>query len=122
MKIAIFHQFMDNIGGAELVVLALARGLDADIYTTSLDPEKIRAMGYEDVVPRITSVGNVPKMAPFRQQLALWRMRNLDANKILRKRDPHAAPYDFFIIAGDWAVSATVKNKQNLGYIHPPVC
>lgn len=133
MKIAIFHQFMDNIGGAELVVLALARGLDADIYTTSLDLDKIRAMGYEDVSPRITSVGSVPKMAPFRQQISMWKMRMIDANKLLQKRnaqarrdgkavsDRDAAPYDFFIIAGDWAVGAAVKNKPNLWYIHSPL-
>lgn len=121
MKIAIFHNFMDNIGGAEMVALALARGLDADIYTTSLDPEKIKAMGYDDVVSRITSVGSVPKTAPFRQQLALWKMRRIDANRLLRKRDPAAAPYDFFIIAGDWAVGAAVNNAPNLWYIHSPL-
>lgn len=133
MKIAIFHQFMDNIGGAELVVLALARGLDADVYTTSLDLDKIRAMGYEDVSPRITSVGTVPKMAPFRQQISMWKMRMIDANNLLQKKnaqarrdgkavsDRDAAPYDFFIIGGDWAVGAAVKNKPNLWYIHSPL-
>jgi glycosyltransferase involved in cell wall biosynthesis len=121
MKIAIFHNFMDNIGGAELVVLALARGLDADIYTTSLNLEKIKAMGYEDVAPRITSVGAVPKMAPFRQQLALWKMRNINANKLLHKKNATADKYDFFIIGGDWAVSAAVKNKPNLWYVHSPL-
>ena len=37
MKLAIFHNFMDNIGGAEVVALTLARELNADIYTTNLD-------------------------------------------------------------------------------------
>ncbi len=127
MKIAIFHNFMDNIGGAEMVVLAMARGLDADVYTTSLDPQKIKAMGYEDVIPRITSVGSVPKMAPFRQQLALLKMRMLDANKALRKRRKAEGSgkgnetYDFFIIGGDWAVGAAVLNKPNLWYVHSPL-
>ncbi len=118
---------MDNIGGAEMVVLAMARGLDADVYTTSLDPQKIKAMGYEDVIPRITSVGSVPKMAPFRQQLALLKMRMLDANKALRKRrkaegsGKGTETYDFFIIGGDWAVGAAVKNKPNLWYVHSPL-
>ena len=44
MKIAIFHNFMDNIGGAELVDLILARELNADIYTTNIDEEKIRKL------------------------------------------------------------------------------
>ncbi len=123
MKIAIFHNFMDNIGGAEMVALAMARGLNADIYTTSLDYEKIKAMGYEDVIPRITSVGRVPKMAPFRQQLALWKMRGIDANRLLQKKNKKnpTEKYDFFIIAGDWAVGAAVNNKPNLWYVHSPL-
>ena len=44
MKIAIFHNFLDNIGGAEIVGLILARELDADIYTTNIDNEKIHSM------------------------------------------------------------------------------
>ncbi len=120
MRIAIFHNFMDNIGGAELVTLALARGFDADVYTTSLDVEKIRAMGYEDVIPRIVSVGPVPKMAPFRQQLALFKMRAIDANRILQKKHP-GQKYDHFIISGDWAMSAAVRNKPNLWYAHSPL-
>ena len=43
-KIAIFHNALDNIGGAELVDLILARELDADIYTTNIDKEKIRLL------------------------------------------------------------------------------
>jgi len=41
MKIAIFHNFMDNIGGAEIVGLTLARELNADIYTTNIDKSKL---------------------------------------------------------------------------------
>jgi len=47
MKIAIFHNFLDNIGGAELVTLILARELNADIYTTNIDYEKIKKMGFD---------------------------------------------------------------------------
>jgi hypothetical protein len=39
MKIAIFHNFLDNIGGAEIVTLILARELNADIYTTNINHE-----------------------------------------------------------------------------------
>ena len=45
MKVAIFHNYLDNIGGAEYVSLILARELKADIYTTNIDKEKIRKMG-----------------------------------------------------------------------------
>ena len=110
-KIAIFHNFMDNIGGAEFVALFLARGLNADIYTTNIDSEKIKKMGFSDVLPRIKSIGKVPIKAPFRHQLALWKFRRLNLGK----------EYGFYIIAGDWAVSGAVNNKPNLWYAHGPI-
>lgn len=111
MKIAVFHNFIDNIGGAEIVCLTLARELNADVYTTNIDEEKIRRMGFGDVLPRIFSIGKVPVNPPWRQQLALWRFRRLD----LKGR------YDFFIIGGDWSVSGAVNNKPNLWYVHSPI-
>ncbi len=121
MKIAVFHQFMDNIGGAEIVTLFLARGLNADIYTTNIDKEKIKAMGFSDLFEKdkIKSIGKVPINAPFRHQLALFRFRYFNANKVLKRKGE--MPYDFFIIAGDWAIGATVKNKPNLWYVHSPL-
>ena len=56
MRIAIFHNFMDNIGGAELVDLLLARELGADIYTTNIDREKIEKTGFS--IERIFSIGS----------------------------------------------------------------
>lgn len=111
MRIAVFHNFMDNIGGAEIVTLTLARELNADVYTTNFDSEKIVKMGFSDVLPRINSIGRVPVNAPFRHQLALWRFRRLNLGR----------KYDFYIIAGDWAVSAAVNNKPNLWYVHSPI-
>ncbi len=109
MNIAIFHNFMDNIGGAEIVTLILSRELQADIYTTTIDRDKIRKMGFSS--DNIYSIGNVPINAPFRQQIALWHFRRLNLTNC----------YDFFIIAGDWAMSAAVHNKPNLWYVHSPI-
>ncbi|MFA6227376.1 MAG: glycosyltransferase [Candidatus Paceibacterota bacterium] len=111
MKIAVFHNFMDNIGGAEMVSLTLARELNADLYTTNIDSGKIEKTGFADVLPRIKSIGKIPRNAPLRQQLALWKFRRLD----LRGK------YDFFIISGDWAMSGAVNNKPNLWYVHSPL-
>jgi len=112
MKIAIFHNFLDNIGGAEIVTLILARELKADIYTTNIDFEKIKKMGFEDIIPKIKSIGNIPINPPFKQQLTLYKFRKLNLNK---------KKYDFFIISGDWALSAAVNNKPNLEYFHSPL-
>lgn len=111
MKIAVFHNYLDNIGGAEIVALTLARELSADIYTTNIAADKIAKMGFADVLGRIYSIGHLPQMAPFRQQLAFWKFRRLNLSD----------KYDFFIIAGDWAMSAAVNNRPNLWYAHSPL-
>jgi glycosyltransferase involved in cell wall biosynthesis len=108
-KIAIFHNFLDNIGGAERVGLILARELKADFYTTNIDEEKIKKMGFSNI--KLKSIGKVPINAPFRQQIALWRFRLLNLKN----------KYDYYIIDGDWAMSGAVKNKPNLWYVHSPI-
>lgn len=111
MRIAIFHNYLDNIGGAEIVTLTLARALSADVYTTNISQENIAKMGFADVSKRIYSLGRIPKSAPFRQQIALWKFRRLNLS----------GRYDFFIIAGDWAMSGAVNNHPNLWYAHSPL-
>jgi glycosyltransferase involved in cell wall biosynthesis len=109
MKIAIFHNFMDNIGGAEIVDLILARDLKADIYTTNIDKEKIIKMGFE--TDNIKSIGKIPLNAPFRQEWAYWKFKRLNLGK----------KYDFYIIAGDWAVASATHNKPNMWYVYSPM-
>ena len=111
MRIAVFHNYLDNIGGAEIVALTLARELAADIYTTNISAEKIGRMGFADVLGRIHSIGRIPNRAPFRQQLAFWKFRRLNLT----------GKYDFFIIAGDWAMSAAVNHRPNIWYVHSPL-
>ncbi len=108
MKVAIFHNFMDNIGGAEIVDLILAKELKADIYTTNIDKEKIKKMGF--TTDNIISIGKIPINAPFRQEIAYWKFKRLNLGK----------KYDFYIIAGDWAVSSALHNKPNLWYVYSP--
>ncbi|MDD2807222.1 MAG: glycosyltransferase [Patescibacteria group bacterium] len=109
MKVVIFHNFMDNIGGAELVDLMLAKELGADIYTTNIDHAKIRQMGF--ATNNIYSIGKIPINAPFKQEAAYWKFRRLNLK----------TAYDFYIIAGDWAMSAAVHNRPNLWYVYSPL-
>lgn len=111
MKIAVFHNYLDNIGGAEMVALILAKELNADIYTTNIDQEKITKMGFGEILPRIFSIGKTPINAPFKQQFSLWKFSRVNLTK----------KYDFFIIAGDWAISGAKNNKPNLCYVHSPI-
>ena len=111
MKIAIMHSFMDNIGGAEIVSLVLTRELNADLYTTNIDRQKIIQMGFEDVLGRVKTIGKIPKKAPFKHQLTLFRFRKLKLGD----------KYDHYIISGDWAMSAGCNNKPNTWYVHSPL-
>lgn len=107
-KIALLHNFLDNIGGAEIVDLILARELEADIYTTNIDRDKIEKMGFSS--DRIFSIGKIPVNAPFKQEAAYWKFRRL---KLKEK-------YDFYIIAGDWAMPAVINHHPNLWYVYSP--
>lgn len=107
-KIAIFHNFLDNIGGAEIVDLILARELNADIYTTNIDRDKISKMGF--ATGNIFSIGRVPINPPFKQEAAYWMFRRLRLEK----------QYDFYIIAGDWAMPAAIHHHPNLWYVYSP--
>lgn len=111
MKIAVLHSFMDNIGGAEMVSLTLARELGADVYTTNISERHIENMGFGDVLPRMHSIGRIPIRAPFRHQAAFWKFRRLNLGKA----------YDLYIICGDWAMSAAVNHSPNLWYVHSPL-
>jgi glycosyltransferase involved in cell wall biosynthesis len=108
-KIAIFHNYLDNIGGAEMVTLTLAKELDADIYTTNIDFEKIKKMGFD--TKRIFSIGKVPINTPFKQQIASIKFLFLNLKN----------KYDLYIISGDWAYTGSYRNKPNIYYVHSPI-
>jgi glycosyltransferase involved in cell wall biosynthesis len=109
MKVAILHNYLDTIGGAERVALTLARELDGDLYSTNVDLGKIASMGFNNV--KISSIGRVPLNAPYRQQTTSWRFGRLDLH----------GDYDYHLIDGDWAVAAAQKNKPNMWYVHSPI-
>lgn len=109
MRIAIFHNYLDNIGGAEMLDLIMARELEADIYTTNIDREKIKKMGFS--TDNIFSIGKVPINAPLKQQFAYWRFKKLNLKD----------KYDLYIISGDWSMSGAIHNHPNLWQVHSPI-
>lgn len=100
---------MDNVGGAERVGLTLAREFNADFYSTNINYDAIKRMGFSDI--KLKSIGKVPINAPLKQQLALFRFRYFKPE----------VDYDHYIIDGDWAMSGCVLNKPNLWYVHSPI-
>lgn len=109
MKIAIFHNYLDNIGGAEIFTLSLAKMLKADIFTTNIDSEKIAKMGFD--TRNIFSIGKVPINAPFKQQFSFFKFWKLNLEK----------KYDLYIISGDWAFGGARNHKPNIWYVHSPI-
>lgn len=107
MKIAVFHNYLDNIGGAEVLTLTLAQALSADIYSCARDTDNISRMGFS--LP-VQLAGKIPAHPPHRQQDAARAFRRLNLNH----------QYDHFVITGDWAVSAAVTHHPNIWYAHGP--
>jgi glycosyltransferase involved in cell wall biosynthesis len=107
VKIAIFHDYFGAIGGAERLVLMMARGLDADVITTDVNRESIHRLGFEDI--RIHTLGTTTGRSPFKQvQVSL---------KFLFCRFPG---YDFYIFSGTWAHYAAFSHVPNLWYCSTP--
>jgi glycosyltransferase involved in cell wall biosynthesis len=109
MKIAIFHDYIGAIGGAEKLILTLARDLGADVITTDVDKDSIRKMDFGDI--NIISLGKTIKLPPLKQISASAKFAMCDfSNK-----------YDFFIFSGNWAPFAAKRHRPNLFYCHTPV-
>lgn len=109
MRTAIFHDYFVSIGGAEKLVLTLARELDAEVITTDLDERSIKNAGYEDV--NITSLGSTPKASPLKQLAVSLKFARCD----------FSSDYDFFVFSGNWCHYGARRHKPNLWYCHTPV-
>ena len=106
MKIAIFHDYFNAIGGGERVVVELARILDADIITT--DPDVTELLNKNI---RVKSLGITPKIPALKQISASKKFYLADYSK----------DYDFFIFTGNWSRSAARHHHPNLWYCFTPV-
>ena len=104
MRIAIFHDYIQTIGGAERIVLTLARELGADVITTDFDINAVKRLGFEDV--KIISLGNTIKIPPLKQISACLKFALCD----------FSSKYDFYIFSNNWAHFAARKHKPNLLY------
>lgn len=108
MKIAIIHDFFGSIGGGEKLVLELAKGLKADIYTTEIDKENLKRLGYKDI--KVDSLGKCIQFPGLKQIHASYLFYKTKLKN-----------YDFYILSGNWAVFAAKKHQPNLYYVHTPV-
>ncbi|MFQ5908460.1 MAG: glycosyltransferase [Thermoplasmata archaeon] len=108
MRVAIFHDYFDKIGGGEKAMLTLAKALDADLFTTNLRPEVLTRLGEERI--RIHDLGPLPRAAPFKQIQASRRFR--------RARVPG---FDAYVFSGNWAHHAGERHRPGVLYCYTPV-
>ncbi len=105
MKVAILHDYFAKKGGGERLVLGLAKGLKADIYTGFVD----RKNTYEEIKDfNITEIG---KQLP-EGLLTLDLMRRFSKLRL--------TGYDLYIFSGTMCISAVKHHKPNLLYCHTP--
>src|SRR3989344_8966915 len=109
MKVAVFHDYLDCIGGGEKVALMIARILKADFITTDVNKDVIDKLGFNDI--KIISLGNTIKIPPLKQISASYKFAKADFSK----------NYDLFILSTGWSVFAAKKHKPNIYYCHSPV-
>ncbi|MCR4335591.1 MAG: glycosyltransferase, partial [archaeon] len=108
MKIAIFQDFIENIGGAEKLVIDTAKKLDATIITTNLNRKAVEDMGGKGI--RIIDLGSTPQFFPIKNILIFLKFFFCDFSK----------EFDFFIFSGNRSIFAAHNHKPNLWYCHSP--
>jgi glycosyltransferase involved in cell wall biosynthesis len=104
-KIAIFHDYFGAFGGAERLVTAMAKILNADIITTDTD-----AVQRIDPSVRVVSLG---KAAPFPA------LKQISASLLFYFCD-FSTKYDFFIFSGNWSHFAAHRHHPNVWYCNTP--
>lgn len=109
MKIAIFHDYFRVIGGAEKLVLILAKHLGADIITGEADLECISKTGIEGV--NIIALGKLSKVSDFLPMICRKRFSKCN----------FSGKYDFFIFSGSFSIYASKKHSPNMWYCHSPL-
>jgi glycosyltransferase involved in cell wall biosynthesis len=107
MKLAVFYDFLQTIGGGERVALTLAKRLGADLITTEFDPQLPARAGFEGV--HVISLGPLRPGPPQKHIHATWRF--------LRARFPG---YDFYVFTGNWSHFAAKHHHPNLYYCLTP--
>ncbi|MFZ1243108.1 MAG: glycosyltransferase [Candidatus Saccharimonas sp.] len=116
-RIAIVHDWLTNMGGAELVVLDLHKIFpDAPVYTSVYDKEKMPAFHPIDV--RTTSL-QTSLPASLRYKHALWPTLRPHAF-----RDLDLSEFDIIISSSSAEAKAVRKTRPNqihIAYIHTPI-
>jgi len=105
MKVAILHDYFAKKGGGERLVLGLAKGLKADIYTGFVD----RANTFEEINQyNVTEIGR-PMPAGLQTVYLMRKFKQLQLSG-----------YGLYIFSGTMCITAAEHLKPNLLYCHTP--
>jgi len=115
MRVALVHDYLTQLGGAERVLLALARAYpDASIYTLLYDPKEMG--GYlAGRNARASFLNKLPKFIKSNKRLLLpflpWAIESLDLSE-----------YDLIISSSSAFAKGAVKNPKavHICYCHAP--
>lgn len=109
MKIAIFHDYFRVLGGAEKLVLTMAKGLGADIITSEFNPSCIKDDEFKNI--KIIPLGKLSKLPSLLPAISRKRFSNCDFSD----------KYDFVIFSGNFSIYAAKKHPKNIWYCHSPL-
>ncbi|MBR9706686.1 glycosyltransferase family 4 protein [Candidatus Pacearchaeota archaeon] len=107
MKIAILHDYFDEIGGAEITLLYLAKEINAVIFTTNISRKLIHELGFKDI--DIRSIGKVPNLRHIKQFFTQFRFQFAKLQG-----------FDYYIFGGSNSIYAAKDNNHNLWYCFNP--
>lgn len=117
-KIAIVHDWLTNLGGAERVVITLKEAFpSADIYTSVYEPDKLLATALGDTKIHTTWLQKLPR--PLRKFHKLFPMLRVKAF-----RDLDLSKYDIIITsssAESKQVRKTRDDQVHICYCHTPI-
>lgn len=109
MKIAIFHDYFRVLGGAEKLVLIMAKSLGADIITSEFNEDCIKDPEFKNL--KIITLGNLSKFPSTLPFMCRRRFSKCDFSK----------EYDYFIFSGNFSIYASKKHRPNVWYCHTPL-
>ena len=102
MKTAVVYDFLFTKGGMDRATAILARGFDADIWTTTYIPER--------------TYPELKKIKIFQHPLTFHRRGLLQIEAVLKFRRMDLSDYDLIISSGDWGKHVGMKDEN-----HPQV-
>ena len=108
MRVAVFYDYLETVGGGERVAMTLAKHLDADLITTQYDPRMPERAGFSGI--RVISLGQILRRPPLKQIDASWKFGRADLDG-----------YDFYFLIGNSAHYASRRHHPNVYYCLAPM-